>query len=246
MDPRWLDLKLDESADTPLYLQLAAKLAKEINASRWSAGEVLPSERLLSESLSLSRETIRRALEVVQHQGLIHRRHGLGAFISPRLPRLYGFTEMAQAKGCKSESVCLMHQRSTPNVDEAVNLGLAFGDEVSRMKRLRLASGVAMAVDVNCLPVDCLPDPLALGHSLYAYLEQTHHAVVRAVQHIRAINADAELADLVGGKQGDAMLLVARVGYDAQQRAIERSFSYCRQEFFDFFTELQLPSPPEH
>ena len=53
MDPRWLDLKLDESADTPLYLQLAAKLAKEINASRWSAGEVLPSERLLSESLSL-------------------------------------------------------------------------------------------------------------------------------------------------------------------------------------------------
>ncbi|MBA5819536.1 GntR family transcriptional regulator, partial [Escherichia coli] len=48
-DDRWQDLRPDPDNDTPLYLQLARKLGDAIHDNRWTAGEALPSERVLSE-----------------------------------------------------------------------------------------------------------------------------------------------------------------------------------------------------
>jgi DNA-binding GntR family transcriptional regulator len=70
---------------TPLYLQLARKLAEAINAGWWQADEALPSERTFSDELGISRVTARKAMDVLLEQGLIRRRHGSGTFITPRL-----------------------------------------------------------------------------------------------------------------------------------------------------------------
>ncbi|WP_255215431.1 GntR family transcriptional regulator, partial [Burkholderia pseudomallei] len=60
-EDRWSDLRPDPDNDTPLYLQLARKLGDAIHDNRWAAGEALPSERLLAESLGVSRITARKA-----------------------------------------------------------------------------------------------------------------------------------------------------------------------------------------
>ena len=53
------DLKPSARDASPLYLQLARKLGTAIRAGRFQAHEALPSERLLSESLGVSRVTAR-------------------------------------------------------------------------------------------------------------------------------------------------------------------------------------------
>ena len=50
-EDRWRDLRPDPDSDTPLYLQLARKLANAIHDNRWNPGEALPSERVLSDAL---------------------------------------------------------------------------------------------------------------------------------------------------------------------------------------------------
>lgn len=102
-EDRWRDLRPDPDNDTPLYLQLARKLSIAIHDNRWNAGEALPSERVLAESLGVSRITARKAIALLVEQGLIRRTQGAGSFITPRiedpLSRLTSFSEMLRQRG---------------------------------------------------------------------------------------------------------------------------------------------------
>ena len=103
-DDRWQDLRPDPDNDTPLYLQLARKLGDAIHDNRWTAGEALPSERVLSDALGVSRITARKAIALLVEQGLIRRTQGAGNFIQPRydpLSRLSSFSEMLERRGFK-------------------------------------------------------------------------------------------------------------------------------------------------
>jgi len=243
MTMRWNELKPRDDDPTPLYLQLARKIADAINAGRWQAEEALPSERVLSEKLGISRVTARKALDVLVDQGLINRRQGSGTFISQPLEqplsRLTNFTEMLAAKGVESSTVWIERKIEMPTYDEVMKLGISTATPVARLQRLRLADGVVMAVEMTTLPATILPDPLAVESSLYAYLDGAGHRVVRALQHIRAVNASKKIAKQANIVAGDAMLLVTRIGFAEDNVAIELTHSYCRNDYYDFVAELR-------
>jgi GntR family transcriptional regulator len=243
MDHRWQALKPDETITTPLYLQLARKLADAINAGWWQADEAMPSERTFSDELGISRVTARKAFDVLLEQGLIRRRQGSGTFITPRLEqplsRLSSFTEMLKMKGFQPSSVWLERSLGAPTHDEVIKLGLSPTAEVVRLKRQRLADGVVMAIEMSTLPRAVLPEPDKIGNSLYAYLDANGHSIVRALQHIRAVNASEEIAGLVGIRTGEAMLLMTRIGFTADNQAIELTDTYCRNDYYDFVAELR-------
>ncbi|WDD95392.1 GntR family transcriptional regulator [Burkholderia sp. FERM BP-3421] len=243
MEIGWSALAPDVHSDTPLYLQLARNLASAIHGGAWQAGEALPSERVLSVSVGVSRITARRALSLLVEQGLIRRARGAGSFITPRvadpLSRLVGFTAKMEQRGFQPDSVWLKRALRAASRDELTHLGLAPGALVARLERLRRADGIVMAVEHSTLPAAFVPDPQALGASLYRYLEMRGAAVVRALQHFRAVNATREIAKWMGVAPGAALLLITRIGYGADQRAIEVTESYCRDDYYDFVAELK-------
>ncbi|WP_175914970.1 MULTISPECIES: GntR family transcriptional regulator [unclassified Burkholderia] len=243
METGWSELAPDPLDDTPLYLQLARNLASAIHAGAWRAGEALPSERLLSGSVGVSRITARRALALLVEQGLIKRARGAGSFITPRvadpLSRLVGFTAKMRQRGFVPDSVWLSRTLRTARRDEITRLGLAPGATVARLERLRRADGIVMAVEHSTLPAAVVPDPQALGASLYEYLDARGMTVVRALQHFRAANATHEIAKWMSVKPGSALLVITRIGYGVDQRAIEVSETYCRDDYYDFVAELK-------
>ncbi|SDK80717.1 transcriptional regulator, GntR family [Modicisalibacter muralis] len=242
MDPRFAQLTLDAALATPLYHQLARQLGDAIEAGAWQAGEALPSERTLAESLEVSRITARKALDRLAEQGLIRRTHGSGTFISPRfnqpLTRLVSFTEMLTQRGFTPRSRWLSRRLEAPSIEEALRLGLGGDARVARLKRLRLADDVVMAVEESCLPEAVLDDPEAVEASLYKTLLALGKPVERALQHITAVNADAELADLARVPRGEALLKVTRLGYLADGTPAELTVTYCRTDYYDFMVEL--------
>ena len=62
---------------------------------------------------------------------------------------------------------------------------------------------------------------------------------MRALQHIRALNADARLAALLEVPAGSAVLFITRVGYLADGRAVELTHSYFRCDYYDFVVEMK-------
>ncbi|MCK0714046.1 GntR family transcriptional regulator [Chromohalobacter sarecensis] len=242
MDPRFVEMTLDPDLATPLYHQLARQLGDAIEAGAWQAGEALPSERALAETLEVSRITARKALERLAEQGLIRRTHGSGTFIAPRfnqpLTRLTSFSELLTQRGFTPRSRWLSRQLGMPSTEEALRLGLRGGTRVARLKRLRLADDVVMAVEESCLPESILPEPEGVGQSLYATLEAHGKTVERALQHLSAVNADAELAALAEVPEGQALLKVTRLGYLADGSPAELTITYCRTDYYDFMVEL--------
>ena len=120
-----------------------------------------------------------------------------------------------------------------------MSLGLSPNSKVARLERLRLADDVAMAYEVSVLPVAVVPQPETVGDSLYQYLETAGKAPVRALQHIRAMNAPAELARQLDVPEGQAVLFITRIAYLASGEAVELTHSYCRSDHYDFVAEMR-------
>ena len=76
----------------PLYDQLVDILSEKIE-HECVAGDMLPSERELSERYGLSRTTVRLALQELESLGLVVRQHGRGTFVSDRSVQATNLTQ---------------------------------------------------------------------------------------------------------------------------------------------------------
>ena len=66
-------LRIDRDSDTPMCVQLAVNIGKAIRDGWWSEDEALPSERMLSGWLKVSRVTTRRAFDQLVAEGWVER-----------------------------------------------------------------------------------------------------------------------------------------------------------------------------
>jgi GntR family transcriptional regulator len=233
----------DPEDSSPIYLQLARVLAQTIREGGYKPDEALPSERLLAETLNVSRVTARSAIDQLVEQGLIIRKRGSGNYIAPLLEqplsRLTSFSEELERRGYTPSSRWLNRTVSVAMTDEQLTLGLSPGARVARLERLRLADDVVMAYEVSILPQSVVADPMAVEGSLYEYLTSIHQAPVRALQHIRALNAQPRLAEQLGIPDRQAVLFITRIGYLESGQAVEMTHSYCRSDYYDFVAEMR-------
>jgi DNA-binding FadR family transcriptional regulator len=82
------DLDRDNSS---LALERLRSMLRDIPATGDSR---LPTERQLAETLGISRRSVRRALEVLESEGLVWRRQGAGTFAGPRPDTLAEHTSL--------------------------------------------------------------------------------------------------------------------------------------------------------
>lgn len=238
-----IELRPDARDASPLYLQLARRIGDAVRAGKYQAHEALPSERSLSEALGVSRVTARKAIDQLVEQGLIVRRRGSGNYIAPRieqpLSKLTSFSEELNRRGYTPSSRWLVRTLTAALPDEQLSLGLSPNARVARLERLRLADDVVMAFEVSVLPQEVVPNPEAVKGSLYEYLTANGRAPSRALQHIRALNAQPKLAEQLGVPLGQAVLFITRVGYLESGQAVELTHSYCRSDYYDFVAEMR-------
>ncbi|TIM62135.1 MAG: UTRA domain-containing protein, partial [Mesorhizobium sp.] len=84
-------------------------------------------------------------------------------------------------RGMAVRSAWLDRGLYAPSPDEMMVLGLSSNELVARVARLRIANETPLAIERAALSASVLPDPAAIGSSLYAALETTGHRPVRAV-----------------------------------------------------------------
>lgn len=95
----------------------------------------LPTERALAEDLSISRRSVRRALEVLEAEGLVWRRQGSGTFAGPRPVIPPGPTEIAGSPGFDPMAVLEARLRIEPQIAQLAALR-ACPATVARLERI--------------------------------------------------------------------------------------------------------------
>ena len=233
---------LDPDSAQPLYQQLQRALRDAIQSGKLSPDDALPSERQLAAELGISRITVRKAIDGLADEGLLVRRQGSGNFVGARIEKnfakLTSFSEDMRARGRVPTSQWLKKTDGQVTPEEAMRLALSPGAKVYRLHRLRFADDEPMALEYCTVSAHALPSLDDVDLSLYDALERAGNRPVRALQRLRALLLDDEKARLLEAKPGDAGLLVERVGYLRDGRAIELSHSYYRGDTYDFVAEL--------
>jgi GntR family transcriptional regulator len=238
--------KLDESSRVPLYQQLARALRRAIESHLLGPDDALPAERDLAAELSVSRITVRKAIDGLVSDGILMRRQGAGTFVRARVEKnfskLSSFSEDMRARGRTPRSVWLRRLAGTVTPEEALTLRSSPGTPVYRFNRIRFADEAPMAIEYATVLAACLPSPDAVESSLYEALERTGNRPVRALQRLRAVLFTQEQAELLQTRAREAGLLVERVGFLKDGRAVEFTQSYFRGDPYDFVAELSVSS----
>lgn len=244
-DPsKWLS-----STRGPRYIQLHRRIEKAIESGQLPPGTPLPPEREIASMTTLSRVTVRKAVQPLVEEGLILQRRGSGSIVAPQLTkveqslsRLTSFTEDMARRGKNVTATWLERSIFLPSPEETMTLGLTARESVSRLSRLRMADGTPLAIERASLSTRMLPNPLAVESSLYETLDESGFKPVRAVQRISATNLNAVDAGLLKVEEGIAGLKITRVSYLESGQVVELTHSIYRGDAYDFVAELQLPS----
>jgi GntR family transcriptional regulator len=233
---------LDESSSLPLYQQLQRALREAIDKRLLAPDDALPAERDLAIEFDVSRITVRKAIDGLVGEGLLVRRQGSGTFVRARVEKnfskLTSFSEDMRARGRNPRSVWLKRAAGTVSPEEALTLRSSPGTPVYRFHRIRFADDAPMCLEYATLLASCLPAINAVENSLYEALEKAGNRPVRALQRLRAVLFTQEQADLLAAQEKDAGLLVERLGFHRDGRAVEFTQSYYRGDTYDFVAEL--------
>ncbi len=233
---------LDPTGSMPLYRQLQRVLKNAIDRRLLLPDDALPAERDLALDFAVSRITVRKALDGLVAEGLLHRRQGSGNFVAGRVEKnfsaLSSFSEDMRARGRVPTSVWLRRSSGTVTPEESLALRASPGSPVFRFERLRYADGAPMALEHATILAYALSSLDSVGESLYAALEATGHRPIRALQRLRAVLLTADQAALLNAAPGDAGLLAERIGSLRDGRVVEMSHSLYRGDTYDFVAEL--------
>ena len=238
--------KLDQSNSLPLYQQLQRALRHAIETRVLGPDDALPPERDLAVELSVSRITVRKAIDGLVNEGMLVRRQGSGTFVRARVEKnfskLTSFSEDMRARGRTPRSVWLRRSVGTVTPEEALTLRASPGTPVYRFHRIRFADDAPMSLEYATILASCLPSLDAVESSLYEALERAGNRPARALQRLRAVLFTAEQAELLQAKEKDPGLLVERLGFLKDGRAAEFTQSYYRGDIYDFVAELSVSS----
>jgi GntR family transcriptional regulator len=83
-----------------------------------------------------------------------------------------------------------------------------------------------------------LPNPEAIGSSLYAALDASGIRPVRALQRLSAESLGEEEAQILGVEPGAPALYIERISYLRDGRPVEFTKSHYRGDAYDFVVEL--------
>jgi len=77
-------LRLASTSGVPIYRQIVDQVSDQIASGRLRIGDRLPSVRELAQALPANQNTILKAYELLEREGLISRRQGDGTFVTAR------------------------------------------------------------------------------------------------------------------------------------------------------------------
>src|SRR5436190_18035310 len=161
---------LDASQSLPLYQQLQRALREAIEKRILGPDDALPAERQLASDLSISRITVRKAIDGLVEEDLLVRKQGAGNFVCARIEKnfakLTSFSADMRARGRTPRSVWLRRSAGLVTPEEALTLNLSPGKPVYRFHRLRYADDAPMCIEYATIAGEALPSLDAVGVSL--------------------------------------------------------------------------------
>ena len=229
------------------------ELRQAIARGTFRPGSQLPTEAELCEMLGVSRTVVREALRVLEEDGLVARRHGVGTFVRdhPILKNLnfnFGITEMIESAGLTSSTSHLAIHSETADQEKAEQLRVAVGTPLVTVERVRTADGRPVVYSLDTLPASLLQrvdfDPqLLLTQSIYTVLQTSLGQVIEyGIARLLPVTAPAFVTEKLGLDPNALTLYIVQTDYSPSDEPLVYSREYHLPDAFDFIVWRRGPT----
>jgi GntR family transcriptional regulator len=241
----------DRDLPVPLYHQVKTLILRDIEAERWQPDDRLPTEGELADRFKVSKITIRQAMRDLVNLGYVRREQGRGTFVQrPPInlgPReLTSFTTEMRGHAMRASSEVL-EQGFIDDDDIAAKLEMSGGTLLFRLRRLRLADGEPMGIQMAYIPAALVPgiDTIDFASaSLYDVLSARYNlAPVSAHETHMAVAVGTDDARLLHVLPGSAAMAAVRISRLTDGRPLECVESIMRGDRYTIVLDL-VQSPP--
>ena len=100
-----MDIILSNSSGKPIYEQIADQVREQILSGALSAGDALPSMRVLAKELRISVITTKRAYEELERDGFLDNVPGQGCFVAPQNRELLREAQLRRVEDVLAQAV---------------------------------------------------------------------------------------------------------------------------------------------
>ena len=100
-----MDIILSNASGKPIYEQITDQVKEQIMSGALSAGDALPSMRLLAKELRISVITTKRAYEELERDGFLENVPGKGCFVAPQNRELLREAQLRKVEEKLSQAV---------------------------------------------------------------------------------------------------------------------------------------------
>jgi GntR family transcriptional regulator len=229
------------------------ELRQAITGGTFRPGSQLPTEAQLCEMLSVSRTVVREALRVLEDDGLVSRRHGVGTFVRnhPILKNLnfnFGITEMIESAGRKAGTSLLVLQKETADREKAEQLRVELGTPLLTVERVRTADGHPVVYSLETLTESLVQqagfDPqLLLTQSIYNLLQTSLGQVIEyGIARLLPVAAPRHVVEKLQLLPDALTLYIVQTDYSSADEPLVYSCEYHLPDAFDFVVWRRGPT----
>jgi GntR family transcriptional regulator len=239
----------------PSVIAVRGELRRQIDEGELAPGGRLGAEREIAERLGVSRSTVRAALADLERSGTITRSRGRsgGIFVAERkverdLTSLASLPAYLRRQGFQSDARVISTATIAAVDQVAATLGLAPGELVHEIVRVRLADQTPISLERASFPADRFPGLLdhALSGSIYELLEGQYGLHPgEAEERIEVVAAGAAEARLLDVQRKASLVSISRTAWDTGGAAFESSRDLFRGDRVRIVVRAQsAPSAP--
>ncbi len=217
--------------------QAHAQLIYEMRSGAYANEAHLPRESELAKVMGISRTQLRDILAVLECEGFITRRHGVGTIINRhvlnipnRIDMEQEFLEMIHASGHTPAVAFVETEESPATAEEALKLNVAEGTTLVRCKKLCTADKKPAIYCQDIFDRSLLKTAVT-AQDFRAPVFQLLQNKCRIncymdMAHLQPIVADAALSDILQVPQGTPLLYIEEVDYDVDGNPVLFSRQY--------------------
>ncbi|HDZ8946814.1 TPA: GntR family transcriptional regulator [Escherichia coli] len=230
-----------------IFQKIARLLKSEINGNSWHVGDLLPSEAELAVRSNVSRNTLRKALSLLEGEGIIHRKHGSGTYIQKKnfvahIDHMNSFSEIAHKSGKEAGSQIMKFEVQDASPTIATELNLVTGEQVYYIKRLRFIEDNAAQLEETWMSVARFPD-LTVSHmqkSKFSYIEnECGIKIIGTFETFSPTFPTPEIASILRISPRDPILKIQTQAVDSNSIPLDYSLLY--SNIFEFQVKYFFP-----
>ena len=215
--------------------QVVTRIRKLIIDGKLEPSDRLPNEPELAKRMNVSRSTVRTALQILEREGFLIRRRGIGTFVEKEPLKInnlnlnWGVTQVIESMGAAPGTIELLVSERPAIKRIAKRLRINEGESLATIERVRTSNDRRVVFSVDHIPLkflkgingtdislNVIEEYLKENHSMYTFLSEKlamdiHHAVA----WISPLSADKFVSDKLQIQLGSGILYIEQVDYTA-------------------------------